>query len=170
MPSLDLSIGLIDERNPLITEARDIILITRDATLRTFTGNLNQKRLAPLADLTISFDLFGTIAGRAWTHKRDRATGRLHPHISLNPPLLIREGRRFIARTPLHELAHIVADLYHNDYCHHDRRWVRTFRALHEIAIAEGLPVEPDFSRCHDFDTSHLRRTCADLRASRTQR
>ena len=65
--------------------------------------------------------------------------------IKLSAKILRLNGLAFVNRTPVHELAHIVADIRYQMECHHDKRWRHVMGVL-------GVPKE-EIKRCHSFGT-----------------
>lgn len=91
---------------------------------------------------SISYDLKGKTAGTA-TYQRN--------HIRLNAVLLVENGDKFINRTVLHELAHLLTYQVHGvprdragRHAAHGREWK---------SMMNLLGVES--SRCHSYDTSN---------------
>ncbi|HYF60618.1 MAG TPA: SprT-like domain-containing protein [Burkholderiaceae bacterium] len=103
-------------------------------------------RLAQLVDLlnaqgfgleppTVSFDLRGQAAGRAWSARH---------HIQLNPVLLEENPEAFVREVVGHELAHLAAARRHGPLIRpHGPQWQETMRLI-------GLAPR----RCHPFDTT----------------
>lgn len=88
---------------------------------------------------TISFDLRGSTAGKAFPGKF---------HVQLNAQLYIENVDIFLKDTIVHEWAHIVAHALHRGtYIKpHGPEWQRVMREL-------GVPP----TRCHRMDTTHAR-------------
>lgn len=85
---------------------------------------------------TVSFDLRGTTAGKAFY---------LRNHIQLNPILLNENKNAFIARTAGHEAAHLIAHHHFgNKIKGHGTEWQEVMRWLGQEA-----------SRCHQYDTKN---------------
>jgi SprT protein len=104
---------------------------------------------------TISYNKKGTTAGTAnyntW-------------HVELNPVLLNDHVEKFIARTPLHELAHLICKLVYPEA--YVTSFVRTRtgsvkRSKREVhgprwhSIMDVLGVE-SATRCHSYDTTNV--------------
>lgn len=83
---------------------------------------------------TISFELRGTTAGKAWLEDW---------HVQLNAVLLSENLDEFEKRTIPHELAHLI-DYRFNRHSDHGPKWV---------AIMVKLGRDP--KRCHSYDTTN---------------
>ncbi len=86
----------------------------------------------------IDFNLTGTTAGKAYCGLNK---------ITLNWILLKENGEKFVNRTPVHELAHLVSVLvYGVEGKGHGERWKN---------VARALGTSPE--RCHSYDTTNAR-------------
>lgn len=86
---------------------------------------------------TIKWDLRGTVAGRAYYHQN---------LIQLNRILLRDNVERFIARTPWHEAAHLIAFRKHGGGIDpHGKEWSHIMWAFSKPA-----------TRCHTYDTTSV--------------
>jgi SprT protein len=107
---------------------------------------------------TISYDLRGTTAGTADYRKW---------HIRLNAAIMIHQPDAFIARTPKHELAHLLNDKVYPEahktsinYFHSSGRVRRTKREVHGPRWQHCMRVIGimDPTRCHNYDVSTARK------------
>lgn len=92
-------------------------------------------------DMTeIRYDLAGRTAGYAHSY---------YNYIRLNADLLVRYGERFIERTVVHEMAHIITGwVYGHDVAPHGEEWKHVMRRL----------GAKDISRCHRYKTKPVRK------------
>lgn len=87
---------------------------------------------------TIDFSIKGSTAGKAYYLKN---------RLSFNLTLAIQEGKKFINRTPAHEVAHLIArDIYGYGIQPHGKEWQSVMLSLGQVP-----------SRCHDYEvkTNH---------------
>ena len=89
---------------------------------------------ATVALPTISFDLRGKTAGRAYLTTN---------HIQLNAVLLIENSEEFLSTVIGHELAHLVAYALYRE-SGHGAKWAKCMEMI-------GLPAK----RCHNMDTQN---------------
>lgn len=96
-------------------------------------ANEVMKPQTPLKYPTISFDLIGRAAGRAWYRKN---------HIQYNIGIFRAQTAAFLERTTSHEVCHLVAfALYGSLGLGHGRYWKH---------VMTKMGQEP--SRCHSYD------------------
>jgi len=93
----------------------------------------------------ITFNLRGTTAGYAFPAEN---------RIDFNPVLLHGNLERFLARTPWHEVAHLISfRKYGRNIRPHGDEWARIMWAFHKPA-----------TRCHTYDTGVKPRTiCREI-------
>jgi SprT protein len=108
-------------------------------SLADWVATASQRFSRPLFMPTISFDLVGTTAGKAFYKQR---------HVQLNAVLLMENLEKFKERTIPHELAHLLVFHLHEFPGGHGKEWQAVMHTL-------GLEA----SRCHSYDVTNSRTT-----------
>lgn len=96
---------------------------------------LAEKKLQVSLEIpNIRFSISGRVAGRAWCDKN---------LIEFNPTIIKLNPQEFLARTPGHEVAHLIAYKLHGLVAPHGKEWARVMWAF-------SLPAV----RCHNYQIS----------------
>lgn len=111
--------------------------LIEEATRKAFDiANEKLKRDYPYPE--IFFDLRGTTAGMAYP---------VQYKIRYNIAIAQKNKKAFLQRTTYHEAAHLIAVMYFNCRCGHNRQW--------RYIMQNVFGLEP--SRCHNYDVSGCR-------------